>query len=204
MTPCPRLRPRSRAALIALRAAVLVTALALLLGACAAPAASFDPTGACTGDGSAAGAYPDLEALIPTQYHGAAPERLDSGRNCTAENLGSLASAGISEVRFAGGTWTFGDPAVVLAVFTAPGLTADLLADFYANSARQNSRTTVLGQTSPTVAGRQGRRLDTQTGDRMQSVIVWPSGTTDRVNVVITHDLPEARIQEAVDAFGSG
>ena len=80
MTPCPRLRPRSRAALIALRAAVLVTALALLLGACAAPAASFDPTGACTGDGSAAGAYPDLEALIPTQYHGAAPERLDSGR----------------------------------------------------------------------------------------------------------------------------
>ena len=92
----------------------------------------------------------------------------------------------------------------MLAVFTAPGLTADLLADFYANSARQNSRTTVLGQTSPTVAGRQGRRLDTQTGDRMQSVIVWPSGTTDRVNVVITHDLPEARIQEAVDAFGSG
>ena len=45
--------------------------------------------------------------------------------------------------------------------------------------------------------------MDTQTGDRIQTVIVWPSAVADRVNVVITHDLPEARIQEAVEAFGA-
>jgi hypothetical protein len=190
--------------ILAARAALGAIAVMILLAACAAPAASFDPTGACTADGSAAGAYPELEALIPKQYHGADPERLDSGRNCTTENLGSLATAGIKEVRFAGGTWTFGEPAVVLATFTAPGLTADLLADFYANSARANSRTTILAESSPTVAGRPGRRLDTQTGDRMQSVIVWPSADADRVNVVLTHDLPEDRIQEALTTFGDG
>lgn len=197
MTPRP-----SRGSLA--RPFLLLVVLALILAACSAPAASFDPTGACTADGQVPGAYPDLEKLIPTTYHGAAPERLDSGRNCTPANLGSLAAAGISEVRFAGGTWTFGEPAVVLAVFTAPGLTADKLADFYANSAAANSRTTIVGQSSPTIAGRQGRRLDTKTGDREQSVLVWPSAVPGRVNVVLTHDMPEARIQEAIDAFGSG
>jgi hypothetical protein len=177
--------------------------LAVVLAACSGtPPASFDPTGACTGDGAAPGAYPELEALIPTAYHDAAPEKLDSGRNCSPENLGSLAAAGITEVRFAGGTWTFGEPAVVLAVFTAPGLTADLLADYYANSAGAANRTEIVGQSSPTIAGRQGRRLDTKTGDRQQTVIVWPAGAADRVNAVITHDMPEARITEAIEAFG--
>ena len=53
-----------------------------------------------------------------------------------------------------------------------------------------------------TLAGRPGRRLDTKTGTRLQTVIVWPAATPDRVNVVITNDLPDARIAEAVDAFG--
>lgn len=199
VTPHDR-RPRALVAAISLS---ILVAMALAVGACASPAVSFDPSGPCTADGSAEGAYPELEALIPSAYHDAAPERLDSGRNCTVENLGSLAAAGIKEVRFAGGTWTFGDPAVVIATFTAPGLTADLLADFYANSARDNGRTTVLAESSPTVGGRPGRRLDTQTGDRMQTVVVWPSADADRVDVVISHDLPEARIQEAIDTMAS-
>jgi hypothetical protein len=182
---------------------VVALVLAVVLLACSGtPAASFDPTGACTGDGAAPGAYPDLEALIPPVYHDTAPQKLDSGRNCSPVNLGSLAAAGITEVRFAGGTWTFGEPAVVLAVFTAPGLTADLLADYYANSAGAANRTEIVGQSSPTIAGQQGRRLDTKTGDRQQTVIVWPGGAADRVNVVITHDMPEARITEAIEAFG--
>ena len=75
----------------------------------AAPSdASFDPTGACTADGSAPGAYPELEALVPTTYEGKGPDRLDSGRNCTPQNLATLQAAGIDEVRFAGGTWGFG------------------------------------------------------------------------------------------------
>ena len=49
-----------------------------------------------------------------------------------APTSGSLADAGIDEIRFAGATWSFGaERAAVLAVFDAPGLTADLLADFY-------------------------------------------------------------------------
>ncbi len=192
-------RPPARA----IRLLVVLAAAVALAGCSAGAAPSFDPTGACTGDGSAAGAYPELEALIPTMYHDTAPEKLDSGRNCTPVNLGSLAAAGIDEIRFAGGTWTFGEPAVVLAVFTAPGLTADLLADYYANSAAQAGRTDIIGQSSPTIAGRQGRRLDTKTGEREQSVLVWPSADADRVNVIVTHDMPEARIQEAISAFGT-
>jgi len=153
-------------------------------------------------DGSAPGAYPDLEALVPTKYMDAAPEKLDSGRNCSPENLGSLASAGISEVRFAGGTWTFGaERAAVLAVFTAPGLTAAKLADLYLESAHTASRTKIINASEPTIAGRSGRRLDTTTSSRTQTVLVWPSATRDQVNVIITNDLPDARIDDAVAAY---
>jgi hypothetical protein len=183
-----------------------LAAVMFLLAACSpAPAASFDPTGACTADGSAPGAYPDLEARLPTTFRDEPPGTLDSGRHCSGPSLGSLASAGISEIRFAGATWSFGaERATVLAVFQASGLTADALADFYANSARAANRTEVLTESSPTIVGRGGRRLDTKTGERLQTVVVWPSADADRVNVVITNDLPEARIQEAIGAFGEG
>jgi hypothetical protein len=36
----------------------------------------------------------------------------------------------------------------------------------------------------------------------MQTVEVWPASVPDTVNVVITNDLPDARIADAVDAFG--
>lgn len=191
--------PRSLAALLA--------AVGLLLAACvaAAPAVSFDPTGPCTTDGSVAGAYPDLEALIPTTLRDQKPGTLDSGRHCSGPALGSLASAGVSEIRFAGATWSFGaERAAVLAVFQASGLTADALADFYANGAGTANRTQILAQSSPTVVGRGAHRLDTKTGERLQTVVVWPSADAERVNVVITNDLPDARIQEAIDAFGQG
>ena len=154
-------------------------------------------------DDAAPGAYPDLEARIPTSYEGHGPTRLDSGRHCTPENLGSLASAGINEVRYAGGTWDLGgDAAAALAVFQAKGLTADLLADFYAGSARTADRTTIVGESTPTVAGRLGHRLDTRTSDRSQTIIVWPSADPDIVNTVITNELPDPKIQAAIDAFG--
>jgi hypothetical protein len=177
--------------------------IAIVVAACAgSPAASFDPTGACASDGSAPGAYPELEGLVPVRYMDKGPDQLDSGRNCTAANLGSLAGVGIHEVRFAGGTWTFGaERAAVLAVFTAPGLTAGDLADVYLESARTANRTKIVDATEPTIEGRSGRRLDTETGSRTQTVLVWPAATTDQVNVVITNDLPDARIDDAVAAF---
>ena len=170
----------------------LSLAVVVALAGCSGVEASFDPTGVCTADGSAPGAYPELEALIPTSYEGKAPDRLDSGRNCTPENLANLKAAGIDEVRFAGGTWGFGaERAAALVVFTAPGLTADEMADFYSTSALAASRTTVTGESTPTLADRPGHRIDTTTGERTQTVVVWPAATADRVNVVITNDLPD-------------
>lgn len=185
-------------------AAIALAAVFLATGACGSPdAASFDPTGPCTTDGAAPGAYPDLESRVPTAYEGQAPERLDSGRNCSAENLGVLASAGITEVRFAGGNWSFGgNRAAALVVFSAPGLTADLVADFYTESARTANRTEVTAESTVTLAGESVRRLDSTTGPRIQTVVVWQAADADVVNVVITNDLPDPKIESAVAAFG--
>jgi len=181
---------------------VLVTAIAALAACGGAAAPSFDPTGECTTDGRAPGAYPDLEARVPTSYQGVPPNTLDSGPNCSVTNLGSLASLGISEVRFAGGTWTFGaERAAVLAVFRTKGLNAEALAAFYAQSAQAAPRTEIVARSAPLIAGRSGRRLDTKTGSRVQTVVTWPAADQDIVNVVITNDLPDARIQDAIDAY---
>jgi hypothetical protein len=187
-----------------LRLGLLLLAATLVVMACAGSSpASFNPAGPCTGDGRAPGAYPDLEALVPRNFYGKAADSVDSGRNCTTANLGSLAARGIAEVRFAGGTWTFGaERAAVLAVFRADGLDAAALATFYTDSARANGRTKILGQATPSIAGRDGYRLDTETSTRAQTVVTWPGTDDDVVNVVITSDLPDARIQEAIDAFG--
>ncbi len=185
------------------RAGLLLLAATLIVAACtSATTASFDPIGPCSGDGRAPGSYPDLEALVPRTFYDKGPDTVDSGRNCTTANLGSLASRGITEVRFAGGTWTFGaERAAVLAVFRADGLDASAIAAFYADSAAANGRTSITGRSTPTIAGRAGYRLDTETSTRLQTVVVWP-GTGGVVDVVITSDLPEARIQDAIDAFG--
>jgi hypothetical protein len=183
---------------------LLLVAIVVAVGGCGAPAAaSFDPSAPCVADGSAPGAYPDLEAMVPTTYEAKGPETLDSGRKCTPEGLGSLAQAGFEEVRFAGGTWGFGAiRAAALVVFSAPGLTADDIADFYTASARTANRTQITGQSTPTLAGRPGHRLDTMTSDRQQTVVVWPAAVPDVVNVVLTNDLPDPKIDAAVEAFG--
>src|SRR6476469_11099776 len=156
------------------RIGLFVLAVALAAAACSGgPPPSFDPTGDCTTDGRAPGSYPDLEALVPTKFMNVAPETLDSGRNCTESNLGSLARLGIKEIRFAGGTWSFGaERAAVLAVFRTHGLTADYLAAFYMDSAKVAARTDITGTSEPMIRGRSGYRLDTKTGERVQTVVV--------------------------------
>ncbi len=183
---------------------VLLAVIAGALIACTGePATSFDPTGPCTADGAALGAYPDLEARLPTVYRDARAEKVDSGRNCSSVSLGSLADIGYVEVRFAGATWGFGaERFVVLAVFTAPGLDAAEVADFYEQSARAEPRVEILAETEPTIVGRPGRRLDAKRVERLQTVVVWPAAEPDVVNVVVSNDLPGERIQEAIDAFG--
>jgi hypothetical protein len=185
-------------------AVCLALLLVALVVACAGPeASSFDPGGPCIEDGSAPGAYPDLEAMVPTTFEDKGPETLDSGRKCTAEGLGALRDAGFDEVHFAGGTWGFGAiRAAALVVFSAPGLSADDVARFYAVSASGASRTRITAESTPTLAGRPGHRLDTVTGDRQQTVMVWPAAVPDVVNIVLTNDLPDPKIDAAVEAFG--
>jgi hypothetical protein len=188
---------------VSARALIALASLAVFVAACGGGApTSFDVAAGCPVEGRVAGAYPDLEKRIPTSYEGRAPDTLDSGRHCDADSLGSLAKAGFDEVRFAGGTWDFGgERAAALVVFEAPGLTANQIADFYGTSAQGANRTTITGVSTPEISGRSGYRLNTMTGDRVQTVVVWPSATSDVVNVVITNDLPDPKIQSAIDAF---
>lgn len=182
----------------------LIVLLAIVVAACTGTgaAASFDPTGPCIADGKAPGAYPELEARIPVSFEDRGPTALDSGRHCTTASLGSLASSGFEEVRFAGGTWDLGGyRAAALVVFEAPGLTAEAVARFYTESAAIANRTEITAQSEPTIGGRKGYRLDTTTGDRTQTVVVWGAAAPDSVNVVITNDLPDPKIQSAIDAF---
>lgn len=187
-----------------IRPALITAVVVLVLSACGQPPPpSFDPAAPCTQDGSARGAFPALEAMVPKTFENAPPETLDSGRKCTQEGLGALSVAGFEEVRFAGGTWGFGAiRAAALTVFTAPGLTAGDMAEFYAKSATEANRTRITGVSTPTLAGRPGHRIDTLTGPRQQTVMVWPAAEPDVVNVVITNDLPDPKIQAAVDAYG--
>jgi hypothetical protein len=185
------------------RLVVLATLIVRLVACAGASGPSFDPTGPCTTDGKASGAYPELETRLPSTYRGEAPSLVDSGRNCSAQALGPLSALGYDEVRFAGATWSFGaERAVVLAVFTAPGLRVADMAEFYEQTARDTPRMEVLDDAEPTIAGRVGWRLDAKRVDRLQTIVVWPAADPDVVNVVVSNDLPDARIDEAIEAFG--
>lgn len=151
---------------------------AILLAACTG-APPFDPTGPCTADGSAPGAYPDLEAAVPKLYNGAAPAELDSGRACTATGLGTLTSHGVKELHFAGGTWSTGDQSgISLAVFTDPSgptLEAAWMAEFFETGARAGKNVTSVESSDYPLGGDiAAKRIDVLNGESYQTVLVWP------------------------------
>ena len=165
------------------RAALVVAALSVLVIA-GCGAASFDPSGPCTTDGRAAGAYPSLEALVPRDLAGEPPTRVDSGRNCSASALGSLATHGVSEVRFAGSTWEAGpNGGVSVAILEAPGLQADWVHEFYRVGAEAGRNTEQVMPSKVDVDGVTGYRLDTLNGESYQTVVNWQDG--ERVRVVL-------------------
>ncbi len=182
---------------------LVVVALAFVVAACGGSAApSFDPTGPCATDGKVAGAYPELEVLLPKTLFGSAPKTLDSGRNCSKTQLGSLASRGLREVRFAGAVWPDkAQSAMTLAVFRGVGLQSEWLAEWYEATARAGRTTGNLQLSKPTIAGRPGQRMDLVNGESSQTVITWPSATTDTVNVLLAADEPEEQVQAALAAF---
>jgi hypothetical protein len=187
---------------------VLPMVLALVVSACgsATPIASFDPTSACTTDGRMAGAYPDLEALLPKAYEGAAPATVDSGRNCTTAALGSLADAGIKGVRFAGATWPLGgSTGLTVAIFEGEGLVPAEMVDFYAKGAVGASKTDKAQTSDTTVDGQPAKRLDVLASDGSGSTIVaWPAGAPGRVMVLLAADLGDAQVLDALKAIAGG
>lgn len=184
---------------------------AVILAGCGQP---FDPSGPCTADGSARGAYPELEAIVPTSWSGAGPKELDSGRACTANGLGTLTARGVTEMRFAGATWETGDDSgVSLAVFRStagPALEPAWLAEFYeagARTARKVDSITVSDY--PITDGVVGRRIDVLNGESYQSIVVWQREgfvaaalVGDFIREIQTKERHESIVRSAVDAFG--
>jgi hypothetical protein len=196
--------PRARAIAIG-----LVLALAAVLAGCSSDAA-FDPSGPCTADGSAPGAYPELETVIPTAFRGAKATQLDSGRVCTADGLGTLAGHGVKEIRFAGGTWQTGSQSgVSLAVFTTPDgtqLDPAWVEEFYETGARAGKNVQSVDASQMTLPdGSPGSRIDVLNGDSYQTIVVWPRRgqvaialIADFIQDIQTKDAHEAVVQAAV------
>jgi hypothetical protein len=188
--------------------AALVVLLGLAVGGCAGasiPLVSFDPSSACTTDGRMPGAYPELEALLPAEYQGAAPVSVDSGRSCTAEALGSLAADGVHELRFAGTTWDLGGTSgLTVAVFQADGLTPDAMIGFYRAGAAANDKTEKLQTSDATVAGKPARRLDVLQSDGSgHTIVAWAADEPGLVHVLLASDLGDARVLQALEEFGA-
>jgi hypothetical protein len=187
------------------RARVLGAFLGVVLLAGCGPATvykSFDPAAPCSTDGRFPGAYPALEARLPATFMGRPPDTIDSGRNCSATELGTLAGHGLSEVRFAGASWYLsGNAGITLAMFTGQGLTAEWMGEWYEASARAASNTREIDPTRPTVGGAQAYRLDTLNGESVQTIIDWQVPGSDAVYVVIAADAPVATIEAATAAF---
>ena len=171
-------------------------------------------TGPCTADGSAKGAYPELEAAVPTAFRGTPPNDLDSGRACTPAGLGTLASHGVNELRFAGATWEQGsDSGVSLAIFTdpdGPALQPAWVAEFYETGARSGKKVDSVEAVdypiSPTITA---RRVDVLNGESFQTIVVYERNgqiaialVANSIREIQTRAAHDHAVQEAIDAFG--
>jgi hypothetical protein len=194
-------RPRRSPRAIRSSAALLIAVALAVLAVAGCGGGTFDPEGTCTADGRAAGAYPDLEALVPTSFDGRPPDRLDSGRNCSAAALGTLADAGIHEVRFAGAIWDLGSSSgVTMAVLEADGLDRAAAAEFYETGARAGRNVESVETSTISVGAVDGTRIDALNGESFQTVIVVP-GEPNRVRVVIVASfIREVDTREAHDS----
>jgi hypothetical protein len=186
--------------------AVLVTMLAACTGG-GSPDVSFDPATACaaaTDEGHFPGAYPKLEALLPTAYEQAAPTSVDSGRSCMPDTLGTLHERGIPEVHFAGATWDLGNGrGLTIAVFEASQLVPERMIEFYEAGARAARRTDDLERSDTTVGGQPAKRLDVLYGDSAQTIVAWPAADPGRVMVLLAADLGDTKVAELLDRLAT-
>jgi hypothetical protein len=197
--------PESRGRGVLVAPWLLLLALVALVAAGCGPAATFDPSGACVVDGRAAGAYPELETLVPRHLDGRAPTAVDSGRSCSDRALGTLAEHDVTEIRYAGAVWDEGDGAgTSIAVIARPddaGGWANLpiawVESFYEAGARASSKTSNLETSRPSM-GEAGTvwRLDALNDLSQQTVVVRPLGELAQVVLVATRVGPGASLAE--------
>jgi hypothetical protein len=184
---------------------------ALALSACGAASPSFSTSGPCLADGRAPGAYPQLEARVPTTISGRQATTVDSGRNCTSDSLGSFTAHDIHELDFAGATWDEGSGnGVSIAVLALPDARLPIawVEEFYTVGAANGKDTGTIETTRPTFPGAGPVfRLETLNDLSFQTVVVWPDGDLARVVIVATEVGPtasktvhDARVAEAVSA----
>jgi len=180
-----------------LRRTLLGLAVALCTLACQpSAAASFQPEGACVADGRGPGIYPELEAKLPGGLGGEGDPSRDSGRSCSDQRLSTLKTHGVTDLRYAGATWTpEGGSQTVIAVFTTPTgqppLQAGWLEEFYKAGAEASTKTENITISQPTMpdAGAVWR-LDTLNDLSFQSVVVWPGDGLVHVVIVATQLQP--------------
>ena len=200
-----------RTPVAASRAAVALLVVPLVIAACGAFGPTFSPSGPCLADGRAPGAYPDLEAQVPKSINGRSATTIDSGRDCSADALGSLASHAVHEVRFAGATWDEGNAnGVSIAVLALPDRAFPIAwaEEFYQAGAETGKHTGNIETDRPTYPGAGPVfRLDTLNDLSFQTVVVWPDGSLARVVIVATQVDPnasravhDARVAEAIGA----
>jgi hypothetical protein len=185
----------------------------VLVAACggSGAVASFDPAAPCDADVRIEGAFPALEAEVPSTLGGVPPDRLDSGRNCTPTNLGTLGERGFDEIRFAGGLWERGARSgTTLALFAADGLTPDLMAEWFEAGARSTTDAENEDVSRTDVGGRPAVRIDALVDEvTFQTVLVWsaPDDGVIRAALVGTEvraesrEAHEAAVDAAVAAF---
>ena len=189
------LRRRPAAVLAALVAA------GLLLAACGAAPVPSGPLGACgadKADATSLGGFPELEALVPRSLDGAAPNVVNSGRSCSAKALGSLASHGLTELRYAGATWNQGrSDATVVAVLAAPTgqptLDQAWVEEFYTAGAVAATKTDNVTTTRPTMdpVGKVFR-LDALNDLSLQTIVTWNDAGLAHVVLVASDVGPNA------------
>ncbi len=182
-----------------------------MLVGCGAGGATFSPSGPCLADGRAAGAYPDLEGLVPRALDGSPATTTDSGRSCSDSALGTLRSHDVHDLRFAGSTWDLGGGAgTSIAVLALPSgrLPLEWAEEFYTAGALNGTKTDNVKTSHPTFDGvTDAFRIDALNDLSQQAIVLWQLGDRIRVVIVATHVDPtasmadhEARLRTAVAA----
>ena len=147
---------------------------------------------------------------MPARFEGRAPDRVDSGRNCTTGSLGTLASHGVTELRYAGGVWETGPSSGIShAVFEADGLESAWVAEFYEAGARTGRRVEALTRSAFEVGRLVGQRIDVLNGESYQTVLVLPRApgqvavvlVASFIRTIQTRHAHEQVVQRAIDGL---